>query len=84
MREVGRCPLWVNSGHFAKSDRCPLYPRKQTLLSANGMSAKLAGICSFQHIGSKFRANLYSTEQMNGTRLVGISLVKSGPRNSAK
>jgi hypothetical protein len=35
----------------------------------------LAGICSLQHIGSKF---------LNGTRLVGISLVKSVPRNSAK
>jgi hypothetical protein len=22
------CPLWVNSGHFAKSDQCPPYPPK--------------------------------------------------------
>src|SRR5215471_12010337 len=29
-----RCPLWVKSGHCAVSGRCPLYPQKQTLLSA--------------------------------------------------
>src|SRR5215471_13986178 len=24
------CPLWVKSGHFAWSHRCPLYPQKRT------------------------------------------------------
>src|SRR5262249_27525770 len=27
------CPLWVTSGHFGMSDRCPLYPRKRTWIS---------------------------------------------------
>jgi hypothetical protein len=36
---VGSCPLWVISRHDAPKPRCPLYPRKQTLLSATGMSA---------------------------------------------
>jgi hypothetical protein len=29
----------VISGHFAESDRCPLYPRKQTFPPSFGMSA---------------------------------------------
>src|SRR5262249_2496852 len=33
------CLLWVKSRHWGTSDRCPLYPRKQTLLKATGMSA---------------------------------------------
>src|SRR6516164_290784 len=33
------CPLWVKSGHFRVSERCPLYPQKQTLIEPVGMSA---------------------------------------------
>src|SRR5262249_55923501 len=33
------CPLWVISGHFVKSGRCPLYPQKRTLVERVGMSA---------------------------------------------
>ena len=33
------CPLWVKSGHWSTSASCPLYPQKQTLRSAAGMSA---------------------------------------------
>ena len=33
------CPLWVISGHFAKSGRCPLYPQKRTLVERVRMSA---------------------------------------------
>jgi len=35
----GRCPLWVISGHSAKSDLCPLYPQKRTSITTAGMSA---------------------------------------------
>jgi hypothetical protein len=35
-----QCPLWVMSGHQGSFDRCPLYPRKRTLQSAIGISAK--------------------------------------------
>jgi len=38
-REPLPCPLWVKSGHWWASSRCPLYPRKQTSLSAIAMSA---------------------------------------------
>src|SRR6516225_10752947 len=34
-----RCPLWVISGHWAKSRRCPLYPQKRTLVECSRMSA---------------------------------------------
>jgi hypothetical protein len=34
-----RRPLWVKSRHWAMSSRCPLYPQKQTFVSATGMSA---------------------------------------------
>src|SRR5262249_13844123 len=34
-----RCPLWVKSGHYAVSGRCPLYPQKRTSLITAGMSA---------------------------------------------
>jgi hypothetical protein len=34
-----RCPLWVRSGHFAKSGRCPRYPRKRTWISRAVTSA---------------------------------------------
>jgi len=36
-----RCsrPLWVKSRHRIGASRCPLYPRKRTLLSASWMSA---------------------------------------------
>ena len=27
---VGRCPLWVKSGHMQCKSTCPLYPRKRT------------------------------------------------------
>src|SRR6516164_7513517 len=32
-------PLWVKSRHSVTSERCPLYPQKQTSLRATGMSA---------------------------------------------
>src|SRR6516164_7470898 len=32
-------PLWVISGNFAKSGRCPLYPQKRTLVKRVVMSA---------------------------------------------
>jgi hypothetical protein len=35
-----RCPLWVISGHCPASASCLLYPRKQTFVSASGMSEK--------------------------------------------
>src|SRR5215469_8740856 len=28
---LGKCPLWVKSGHRSRSASCPLYPRKRTL-----------------------------------------------------
>jgi hypothetical protein len=34
------CPLWVISGHFGQSTRCPLYPRKRTCAVHKHMSAK--------------------------------------------
>src|SRR5262245_37875637 len=39
MREVGRCPLWVRSGHCGVSGQFPLYSQKRTSLSAIAMSA---------------------------------------------
>src|SRR5215469_5237163 len=33
------CPLWVKSGHWGTSDRCPLYPQKLTLELGREMSA---------------------------------------------
>jgi len=39
-----RCPLWVISGHCPASASCLLYPRKQTFVSASGMSEK----CQYQ------------------------------------
>jgi hypothetical protein len=33
------CPLWVKSGHFAQSGRCPLYLQKQTSLAARVLFA---------------------------------------------
>jgi hypothetical protein len=33
------CPLWVKSRHFSGSLRCPLFPRKRTLLGDSWMSA---------------------------------------------
>src|SRR5262249_33524316 len=33
------CPLWVKSGHFVKSGRCPLYPRERTSELNRVMSA---------------------------------------------
>jgi hypothetical protein len=38
-RIADQCPLWVNSGHAALKLQCPLYPRKQTSVSATTMSA---------------------------------------------
>jgi hypothetical protein len=35
-----QCPLRVRSGHFARSDRCPLCPQKRTSVECSGMSAK--------------------------------------------
>jgi cytochrome c oxidase subunit I len=37
---LGRCPLWVKSGHPIRVVSCPLYPQKRTLLIASRMSAK--------------------------------------------
>src|SRR5262245_61241775 len=34
------CPLWVRNEHFGAFNSCPLFPRKQTSLSAAGTSAK--------------------------------------------
>jgi len=31
---VGRCPLWVKSGHRGQFKECPLYPRKRTLIAS--------------------------------------------------
>ena len=36
---VMECPLWVKNGHDGFNLRCPLYPRKQTFVSAIAMSA---------------------------------------------
>jgi len=33
------CLLWVNNGNRDKLKECPLYPQKQTLIDANGISA---------------------------------------------
>src|SRR6516165_12802640 len=33
------CPLWVKSGHFAKSEQCPLYPQKRTSIGSGAKSA---------------------------------------------
>src|SRR6516164_11811348 len=38
-KEGCQCPLWVKSGHSATSKRCPLCPRKRTLVDENWMSA---------------------------------------------
>ncbi len=35
-----KCPLWVKSRHLSLSQRCPLYPRKQTFSEATLVSAK--------------------------------------------
>src|SRR5262245_14898503 len=37
---TGLCPLWVKSGHSARFDRCPLYPRKWSASSASALSQK--------------------------------------------
>src|SRR5262249_22606468 len=37
--KLGECPLWVISGHQSRVDPCPLYPQKQTFVTATGMSA---------------------------------------------
>src|SRR5215469_16537358 len=34
-----QCPLYVKSGHFATSGRCPLYSQKRTLIERVRMSA---------------------------------------------
>jgi len=33
------CPLWIISGHWGTSKRCPLYPQKRTFVAATGTSA---------------------------------------------
>src|SRR5215813_3298851 len=37
---TGLCPLWVISGHSARFDRCPLYPRKWSASSASALRQK--------------------------------------------
>src|SRR6516165_2557595 len=44
------CALWVKSGHRGQLKECPLYPQKQTLLSAIGMSV----LCHKQTLTSLF------------------------------
>src|SRR5215472_10560943 len=39
MLKVGRCPLWVKSGHSLTFGRCLLYRQKRTLIERVGMSA---------------------------------------------
>src|SRR5262249_43502186 len=34
------CPLWVKSRHCSESDQCPVYPRKRTVVTEDGMSVK--------------------------------------------
>src|SRR6516165_10011224 len=51
------CLLWVKSGHSAVSERCPLYPQKQTLRSANAMSA----LCQKRTLERRLFDNLVGT-----------------------
>src|SRR6516165_7602797 len=51
--ELGRCPLWVTSGHPSTSEQCPLSAPKEKLLRATHRSAKcrnLALTC-YQRLG---------------------------------
>src|SRR6516165_1958047 len=41
--------LWVISGHF--TDRCPLYPQKQTSRSTSAMCQTATLISLFDHLG---------------------------------
>src|SRR5215472_12732432 len=44
------CPLWVKSRHQGLSARCPLYPRKQTLIDGVEKATsgqKLPRTCAF-------------------------------------
>ena len=46
------CPLWVKSGHYGVSERCPLYSQKRTLIEHVGMSA----LCQKQTFASFIRS----------------------------
>ena len=53
------CPLWVISGHSAKTRRCPLYPHPTT---------GIAGCCA--HASSGHAAPAPPTSAMNSPRLI--------------
>src|SRR6478672_2438360 len=46
------CPLWVISRHNGPSASCLLYPRKQTFVSASGMSEKCQKRTSVRYFGA--------------------------------
>ena len=51
------CPLWVKSGHWGTSERCPLYPQKRTWISTAVMSA----LCQKQTLcGAAFEFDLFA------------------------
>jgi hypothetical protein len=49
------CPLWVISGHQRPFKRCPLYPRKWTLISVITMSA----MCQYQTHAPQQKTSLF-------------------------
>jgi len=77
--DTGECPLWVKSGYFTKSDQCPLYPKKQTLIERVAMSAlcqKRTLLASFDHlVGAGKKCRWYDEAERLGRLKIDRQLI---------